>query len=92
VRLSRGKINHLSKLITQGLEKDEKIKLLSEPNDIRLQIVRIITDELKIDDVVDEEARRILSSYSKKMREGSSEWEVLYQKHYDEEIKKRRSF
>lgn len=92
MRLSRGKINHLSKLITQGLEKDEKIKLLSEPNDIRLQIVRIITDELKIDDVVDEEARRILSSYSKKMREGSSEWEVLYQKHYDEEIKKRRSF
>lgn len=92
MRLSRGKINHLSKLITQGLEKDEKIKLLSEPNDIRLQIVRIITDELKIDDVVDEEVRRILSSYSKKMREGSSEWEVLYQKHYDEEIKKRRSF
>lgn len=92
MRLSRGKINHLSKLITQGLEKEGAIKLLFEPNDIRLQIVRIITDELKIDDVVDEEVRRILSSYSKKMREGSSEWEVLYQKHYDEEIKKRRSF
>ena len=90
--LSREKINHLSKLIVNGLEKEDAVDLLVEQNDVRLQIVRIITDELKIDDIVDEEVRKVLNSYSKKLKEGSSEWEVLYRKHYEEEMKKRRAF
>jgi hypothetical protein len=90
--LSRDKINHLSKLITEKLERDEAVDLTAEPNDIRLQIVRVITDELKIEDLVDAEVRKILNSYSKKLREGSNEWEILYRKHYEEEIKKRRAF
>lgn len=91
--LSREKINHLSKLIINGLEEEEDtVRLLAEQNEVRLQIVKIITDELKIDDVVDEEVRKMLNSYSKKLKEGSSEWEVLYRKHYEEEMKKRRAF
>ena len=90
--LSREKINHLSKLIIKGLQEEETVELFAEPNEIRLQIVRIMTDELKINDIVDEEVRKILNSYSKKLREGSKEWEVLYQKHYEEEMNKRRSF
>lgn len=90
--LSRDKINHLSKLITEKLEKDEETTLMAEPNDVRLQVVRVITDELKIEEFVDTDVRRILNSYSKKLREGSNEWEVLYRKHYEEEMKKRRAF
>ena len=90
--LSRDKINHLSKLITEKLEEDEAVELMAESNDIRLQVVRVITDELKIEDLVDVEVRKILNSYSKKLREGSNEWEVLYRKHYEEEIKKKRAF
>jgi hypothetical protein len=92
VRLSRGKINHLSKLLLEALEKDERVDFLAEPNDVRLQMVRIITDELTIDEIVDEEVRRILQSYSKRLREGTPEWEVLYNKHYEEEMLKRRRF
>jgi len=90
--LSRDKINHLSKLITEKLEEDETVELMAEPNDIRLQVVRVITDELKIEDLVDAEVRKILNSYSKKLREGSNEWEILYRKHYEEEMKKKRAF
>lgn len=92
MRLSRGKINHLSKLLLEALEKDERVDFLAEPNDVRLQMVRIITDELTIDEIVDEEVRRILQSYSKRLREGTPEWEVLYNKHYEEEMMKRRRF
>ena len=90
--LSREKINHLSKLIIKGLEEDEDVEFFAETNEVRLQIVRIMTDELKINDIVDKEVRGILDSYSKKLREGSKEWEILYQKHYEEEMNKKRSF
>lgn len=90
--LSREKINHLSKLIVNGLEEEDTVRLLAEQNEVRLQIVKIMTDELKIDDIVDEEVRKMLNSYLKKLKEGSNEWEVLYRKHYEEEMKKRRAF
>lgn len=92
MRLSRGKINHLSKLLLLALEEDPQAELLREPNEVRLQIVRVITDELTIEEVVDEEVRRTLASYSRKLREGTPEWEVLYNKHYEEEMTKRRRF
>jgi hypothetical protein len=92
VRLSREKINHLSKLIITGLIKDDRVEFFEEENTIRLEIVRVLTDILKIDDEIDIEARKILSSYSKNIREGTPEWDVLYNKHYNEEAKKRRGF
>ncbi|MBI5748096.1 MAG: DUF507 family protein, partial [Nitrospinae bacterium] len=47
---------------------------------------------LKVDDEIDEAAKKTLASYSKNIREGTPEWEVLYNKHYNEEAKKRRGF
>jgi hypothetical protein len=92
VKLSREKINQLSKLIITGLSKDDRVEFFEEENKIRLEIVRIITDIMKVDDEIDAEARKTLSSYSKNIREGTPEWEVLYNKHYNEEANKRRGF
>ncbi len=90
MRLSREKINHISKLIIDSFGKWDSLEFLKDPNDVRLHIVRIITDELRVDEEVDLEVRRTLSSYSKKLMEGSREWDVLYQKHYGQELSKRR--
>lgn len=92
MRLSREKINHLSKLIIDGLIKDDRVEFFDEENNIRLEIVKIITDLLKIDDDIDTDVRNIISSYSKNIKEGTSEWDVLYNKHYNEEDKKKRGF
>ena len=59
---------------------------------MRLQIVKTLTDELKIEEVVDAEVRRRLASYSRKITEGNREWDVMYQKLYEEETKKRLGF
>lgn len=92
MRLTREKINHLSKLIIAGLAKDDRVEFFEEENKIRLEIVNIITNILKIDDEIDAEVRKTLSSYSKNIREGTPEWDVLYNKHYNEEANKRRGF
>ena len=92
MKLNRGKINHLSNLIIKSLSESGMVEFLRESNDVRLQVVSTITEELNIDDVVDEAVRKTIDSYSKKIPEGSNEWEVMYNKLYDDEMKKRRRF
>ena len=88
MKLSRDKINHISSLIVRDFDNRDDMDYKVDLNDIRLEITRVMTDKLKIEDKADEEARKKLSSYSKTMREGSPEWEVLYQKHYEEYLTK----
>jgi uncharacterized protein len=90
--LSRPKINYLSHLLVKVLQQAGTVTFLKPDNDVRLQIVKTLTDELKIEDVVDTEVRRKLASYSRKIVEGNREWDVMYQKFYEEEMKKRLGF
>lgn len=89
MRINREKINHLSNLIVKDLEDSEEVTFLGEFTDVRINIVRAITNELSIDDEIDEEVRRVLSTYSSRLIEGSQEWDILYRKHYEQEAKRR---
>jgi hypothetical protein len=88
MKLSRDKINHISSLIVRDFDNREEMDYKVDLNDIRLEITRVMTEKLKIEDRAEEEARKTLASYSKNMREGSPEWEVLFQKHYEENLTK----
>ncbi|CCQ91515.1 conserved hypothetical protein [Nitrospina gracilis 3/211] len=89
MKLSREKVNHISKLIVKDFENREEIDYKEDLNDVRLEIARVINEELKIDDKADAEARRIIESYTtRKLREGTEEWDIMYQKHYEEYFKK----
>jgi hypothetical protein len=71
------------------LKKDIAILLDDEIKAIK-EIKRIIAQEIKIDEEIDEFVRGKLSSYSRRIPEGSPEWEVMYRKFFQEEIGKRR--
>lgn len=88
--LSEEKISHLSHMILQALEKDPSVERKTEKDLILRQIKRTLHSELKLDAQVDELVRQKLSSYSRKIVEGSPEWDILYQKTFNEEMKKRR--
>lgn len=90
--LSRPKINYLSHLLVKALQQAGTVTFLKPENDVRLQIVKTLTDELKIEEVIDAEVRRKLASYSRKIVEGNREWDVMYQKFYEQEMKKRLGF
>jgi len=87
--LSREKVNYLSQILTQGLAKLPGATLGAPENTVRLEIVRAIHDALKLEDAIDAAVRRTLNSYSRKIAEGSREWDVMYQKLYDEELARR---
>ena len=89
IRLSREKINYLSRKILEALFEDDEVEFLDEPNEIRLNIVRSVEDEMKLYDLIDKKATEKIDSQKKPIKEGSREWEILYRKHFDEEMKKR---
>lgn len=88
MKISRDKINHISSLIVRDFKNREEIDYKVELNDVRLEITRVMTKELMKDDKADQLARKIIDSYSKNLREGSPEWEIMHQKHYEEELQK----
>lgn len=89
MKLSREKINHLTNLVVKDLEECEDVDFLVEPQELRMNVLRAISNELIIDDEIEEEVRRILSTYSSRLVEGSRDWDILFNKHYDQEAKRR---
>jgi hypothetical protein len=56
---------------------------------LRTEVFRVLEDESKLEESIDQEVRRALSSYSRPAPEGSAEWELLYQKTRDEVYRRR---
>ena len=88
MRISREKVNHISKVIVNDLEKRDDFDYKTELNEVRLEITRVMNEHLKIEDYADENARKVCASYSRKLREGTDEWDILYNKHYEEYLSK----
>jgi len=87
--LSDEKITHMSHILLRELKKQDLVEVLEEEGKVRRQIRRSIMDELKLGEEIDEAVRRKINSMSKKLTEGSPEWEVLYKKFFKEEEKRR---
>lgn len=89
MRLSDEKTTHLTHVILKGLLEKDIITPRAEEGKIRREIRRTIAKELKIASDIGTSVRNKLHSYSKRIPEGSPEWEVLYQKFFHEEATKK---
>ncbi|HWW93827.1 MAG TPA: DUF507 family protein [Vicinamibacteria bacterium] len=90
MKLSREKILRLSHLILNLLDADEEVEYFADPQEIRQEIVKMISDEMKADEAIDALVRRKIESQKRPIVEGSDEWEVLYRKYYEEETARHR--
>jgi hypothetical protein len=90
--LSDDKISHLSHILLKGLLERKAMVLVEEDSKLRTEIKRTIVSELKVGEEIDSVVRKKLQSFSKKIAEGSPEWEILYKKFFrEEEIKRGRA-
>jgi hypothetical protein len=87
-RLSREKINFLSKQILGLLSGTDQVEFLDDPNEIRLVIVKAIEEEMRLYESLDRKAIEKIQSQKKSIEEGSREWEILYRKYYNDELTK----
>ncbi len=88
MRMSRERIFHLADQIVKELSQTDGV-LLKSPDDVRPEVIRALSEESKLEESIDGEVRKILSSYSRPLPEGGREWEVLYDKTRAEVFKRR---
>ena len=90
MRLSEDRISHISHLVLEGIVRNKLAEPVQAEEKMLREIKRTMTAELKFDDEADEAARGTIRSLSRRVPEGSPEWEVLYRKYRDEEIRRRK--
>ena len=88
MRMSRERIFHLTDLIMKEITTSPAVHV-KNPDELRPEILRALTEESKLEESIDGEVRKILGSYSRPLPEGSREWEVLYQKTREEVFRRR---
>jgi hypothetical protein len=88
MKLSRDKIIDMSHKLVSELRKARQVRLKKQPNEVRLEIVRQVTDLLQAEEKVDRAARQKIRSQKREIPEGSEEWDLLLRRYYSEELKK----
>ncbi len=88
MKLSRDKVTDLSHQIANMLRKQRDARVKREPNEVRLEIVKVFTEVLQTDEKADRDARAKVTSQKKGILEGSEEYEILHKRYYAEELKK----
>ena len=87
MRLTREKVNLLSHKIAEKLASVDEIEFIEDRNTIRLAVVEILTKWLKKEEEIDKAARHKIESQKRAIPEGSGEWDILYRKYYEEEMR-----
>ena len=90
MRLTEDRISHISHLVLDMLMQNRNVDAVQPEERILREIKRTITDELKFEDEADAAARRTIQSLSRRVPEGSREWDVLYRKYFEEEMNRRK--
>ena len=88
MKLSRDKINDISHKLVAAFRKAREFRLKQDPNEVRLAIVKDMTEILAVEEKVDRAARTKIRSQKKEIAEGTEEWDLLLRRYYAEELRK----
>lgn len=88
MRISRDKLNKLAHVVADTLAETDECEFLEDRNTIR-QAARGILEKLLMEETrIDAAARQKIASQRRIIPEGSQEWDILYRKYYNDEVKK----
>jgi hypothetical protein len=88
VRTSRDKVNVLARAVIEALKQVDEVEFIEDPNTIRQEIRRLLEELLTQEARIDQAARLKIESQKRTILEFSQEWDILYRKYYNEEVKK----
>jgi hypothetical protein len=71
-----------------AIEALDEVEIFEEPNTIRQEIIKILTDLMHEEEKVDESVKARIASQKRTIPEGGGEWEILYRKYYNDELRK----
>ena len=88
MRLTRDKLNKMAHVVADTLADTDECEFLDDRNAVRQEarkaLEALLMDEMKIDLA----ARQKIASQRRIIPEGSQEWDILYRKYYNDEVRK----
>ncbi len=87
-RLSRDKVNVVARAVSEALAQIDNVEFIEDKNTIRQEVRRLMEELLLQESKIDAAARQKIESQKRTILEGTSEWDILYRKYYNEEVKK----
>lgn len=88
MRVNRDKVNKVAHVVTDALAEMDEVDFLEDRNTIRLEVRRLMEELLNQEAKIDAAARQKIETQKRTILEGSQEWDILYRKYYNEEVKK----
>ena len=88
MRLSRDKVNKVAHSLTDALAEMDEVDFVEDRNTLRLEVRKILEELLNHEERIDQAARHKIENQKRTILEGSQEWDILYRKYYNEEVKK----
>ena len=88
MRVSRDKINKVAHVVTDALAEMDEVDFVEDRNTIRLEVRKILEELLNQEEKIDQAARQKIENQKRTILEVSQEWDILYRKYYNEEVKK----
>jgi hypothetical protein len=88
MRLTDDKVNKLAHTVADTLAEIDEVDFLEDRNTIRQEARKALTKLLLEEVKIDAAARQKIASQQRIIPEGSQEWDILYRKYYNDEVKK----
>jgi hypothetical protein len=88
MRVSRDKINQLSHVVAEALAQRPEVEFHQDRNTVRLEVRQLLERLFAQEAKMDEAVRQKITSQKKNILEASEEWDILYRKYYQDELKR----
>ena len=88
MRLSRDKMNKVAHVVADKLAEIDGVEFIEDRNTSRMEVRKILEDLLGKEAKIDAAARQKIENQKRTIMEGTPEWDILYRKYYNEEVKK----
>ena len=88
MRIGRDKLNKLAHTVADTLAEINEVGFMEDRNTIRQEARKALETLLTQEAAIDTAARQKIASQRKIILEGSQEWEILYRKYYNDEVRK----
>lgn len=88
MKISRDRVNEISHKLVAAMRKSRDFRVRKDPNELRLALVREMTELLQVEDRVDRAARQKVRTQKRDIPEGGEEFDILHKRYYAEELKK----
>ena len=88
MRISPDKVNKLAHAVADTLAEIDEVEFQEDRDTIRREARNLLTQLLTQELTIDQAARAKITSQRRIILEGTQEWNILYRKYYNDEVKR----